>query len=166
MANEFSFARIFVEFALFSPGDYKVHCPIIVVVAADCGDARSRARKTGGLCNVSKCPVAVVSEHRVRLMELIEGQHDRLARLRSRLVQETGDVKVNIAVVVVVDKCQTKIETVGPDAGRFRHILECAVFFVVQQENSSAETYGEIGGAVVVIISCGAADAVQGGIKS
>ncbi len=44
-------------------------------------------------------------------------------------------------------------------------ILECAVLLVVQEKDAVVEAYGEIGRAVIVVVSGGASDGVNGRIQ-
>ncbi len=45
------------------------------------------------------------------------------------------------------------------------HILEGAILLVVQQKDAAVETHGEIGCAVVVVVSSRTSNGVNGGIK-
>jgi len=52
------------------------------------------------------------------------------------------DIKINVAVVVVINKGQSEIQAATLDARGFGHTLKRAVLFVVQQQDAPVKTHG------------------------
>ena len=67
--------------------------------------------------------------------------------------------------MIVVDECDAQT-VLSLDASSFCDILEPAIFLVMQQNDSAVSSEREIGGTVVVVISCCAPGRVERGIKS
>src|ERR1700730_4583510 len=71
-------------------------------------------------------------------------------------VAEPGDVKIEVAIVVVVDERQTERESIGVNPGGVGHIFECPIAFVVIKHDATVRAQGEIRAAVVVVVADGA----------
>ncbi len=67
--------------------------------------------------------------------------------------------------MIIVYEGDANIRALTLDSRRLCHILERAILLVVQQERTNAEADGQVGGAVVVVITRCAADGVKRGIE-
>src|SRR5579863_4092036 len=89
------------------------------------------------------------------------GKRKWLCGMREGEIVEACDVKIEVAIAVVVDKCHAKSKGVRwfarTKARLFGDILERAVSFVVKENDSVAGGDGEVGMAVVVVVAHGAA---------
>ena len=68
--------------------------------------------------------------------------------------------------MIVVDESRGDIEALTFYSGRLSHLFELTVLFVMQQHDPICSGYRQIGRPIIVVISGGTTDSVEGGIKS
>src|SRR5215471_3474055 len=141
--RECAFARIQQNArALRSASKNDVNRTVVVEVGSNCSAVCSVKPERGFFRDVSEGAVAVVAP---------KGITRRSAGLR-------GDVEIEIAVVIVIDKRQRGATGVGSDANRFGFVGEFAATVVVKQMHAVIHADSEIGLAIVVVVSGGTAD--------
>ena len=77
-----------------------------------------------------------------------------------------GHIQINVAIVVVVDKCHPGIGIAATNARRLCHFLECRIFLIVKQRDPVTEGDSQVRRTVIVIVRRRAANPVRGGIES
>lgn len=70
-----------------------------------------------------------------------------------------GDVEIEIAVVVVIDKSDADAAFLAANAHFFSYVFELSCAIVVKKADAIGETDGEIRVTIVIEIPCGAAEA-------
>src|SRR5260370_14872411 len=147
--RKLSFARIQVDrCALAAACKNEIDGAIVVKVRGDEAGASCIDAESGFGGNIGEGAVAIVAPENI--MRLGAGRG---------IARRHGDVEVQIAVVVVVDEGDADAAWLAANAHGLRDVRELAVAFVAQQVHAFAEANGEVGVAVIVEITCGAAEA-------
>ena len=73
-----------------------------------------------------------------------------------------GHIQIEIAVVIVINEGDADASFFPADAYGFGDLVELAVSFVVQQVDAIAQTYGQIGVAIVVEVAGGTTQPAAG----
>ena len=166
-SREFSLPRIFKDRGCYSASHHQVHCTIVVVIRTDRAEARLLSPQSRRIGNIGECAVAVVAPHNIGPGHRLDcGRSGRWPGIELGLVTVLRDIKIQVAVVIVIDECEAYIEARAYDAGCSGRIPKRAVFFVVQQKYAPIETHSQISRPVVVVVACGASDAVKHGVKA
>src|SRR6476620_2814134 len=182
--GKLAFARVLENRRLFFSAYDEIDGAIIVIVGADGVEARAFSCQTDRIRNVRKGGVTVVAPHHARKLVRREWQGLRTPNADgSGRVCSLRYVQVQVPVVVVVNEGDVELQTVNNachrarlggildvrgftlDAGRGRNVLKLAVLLVVQQKHADVEAHRQIGGAVVVVVSRGASNPVNGRIE-
>src|SRR5712664_912115 len=147
--RKLSFARIQVDrCALAAARKNEIDGAIVVEVGSDEAGAGGVKAQSGFGGNVGEGAVAIVAPKNV--VRLGAGR---------RIARRHGDVQVQIAVVIIVDEGDANAAGLATNAYGLRDVREIAIAFVAQQVHAIAEANGEVGVAVIVEITCGAAEA-------
>src|SRR5580704_4422849 len=142
LLEKFTLSGILEEDRNMATGNQQVRCTIVVVIRANCTEAAFVGRQPNCLRYVCECGVTIVTPHSVRagvrnpgsvlihwLYRNISGKTDIPGIL--------ANVKINISVVIVVDECESRVESVASgfrsflDPGSLGRILEGSIFFVM-----------------------------------
>ncbi len=136
---ELSLPWVLENFRAFCRRYDDIDSTVIVVVGADCanrGSTRVQPRRVG---HVRKNAIPVISPHGVAGRVLSE---EGYARIKGKLMVpiESRDIKIQVAIVVIVNERQTENKSVGMNAGGSSCVLEGAVLFVVLQQQTAIES--------------------------
>ena len=79
---------------------------------------------------------------------------------------KASDVKVEVAIVVVIDEGEAHDKSITAETAGFSRILECAVLLVVLQQEATVQPNDQIDKAIIVIVAGSTTGRVKRGIKS
>src|SRR6266849_2157143 len=147
--SEFAFARIQVDgSAVAAAGENEIDGAVVVEVGRDEASPGGVNAEAGFRRDSRERAVTVVAPEDVV----------RLCSLR-RIVRRHGDVEIEVAVVVVIDEREANAAFFAANSHFLCYVFKLAVTGVAEETNSIGETDGEIGVAVVIEITGGAAEA-------
>src|ERR1700722_18012 len=151
--SEFSFARIEIDgCAVGAAGKNKIDGAVVVEIGGDQAGAGGVEAQTGFGRDICERAVAIIAPEKIVRRRFGCGSRCRLH----------GDVQIEIAVVVVVDKSDADAAFFAANADFFGDVFKFSVAVVVKKTNAVRETNGKICVAVVIEITRGAAEATAG----
>src|SRR4029077_11698240 len=112
----------------------KIYGAIVVEIGSDHASASGFGTEGGFGGNISECAVAIVAPHHI-------------ARRVSRLI---GDVKIEIAVVIVVNEGHTNATFFAANVNRFGYVGKFSCAIVVKEAHAIAHADGLLRFALIV----------------